>query len=292
MTIRRGLHRFAWFAHPIHDIPQRLGVAILIRRGGFRAQHGGTVHHRGVHVLRDQDGHVAGRSHEFHQDAVLTLGAGHEDGFDLVAGLVHGLDDLVGLQGDEFHGGVVVERQPVDGLVRGEADGGTRHARVGDRGAVAEEVAVEEEVAAQVGDAGGFGFGLHVLEVLIQVVVDVGVVGVGNGHGVLEGWVGFEDVLEELTGGRLAALGHPVARDEDVTIGAPDALDEDRFGGHGDVAGGGPGDGGYTGESLVSVVAGVIGAQGGLFEIDLGADGADPSCIGVDDPTSYCNAGW
>lgn len=148
MAIRRGLDRFARFAHPIHDVPQGLGVAILIRRGGFRAQHGGAVHHRGVNVLRDQDGHVAGRGHEFHQDAVLALGAGHEDGFDLVAGGVHGLDDLVGLQGDEFHGGVVVERQPIDGFVGGEADGGAGHARVGDGGAVAEEVAVEEEVAA------------------------------------------------------------------------------------------------------------------------------------------------
>lgn len=127
---------------------------------------------------------------------------------------------------------------------------------------------------------------------LVQVVVDVGVVRIGDGHGVLEGWVGFEDVLEELAGGRLAALGHPVAGDEDVTIGPPDALDEDGFRGHGDVAGGGTGDGGYTGESLVPVVAGVIGAQGGLFEVDLGADGANPSCIGVDDTASYCNAGW
>ena len=148
MAIRRRLHRFPRFAHPIHDIPQGLGVAMLVRRGGLGAQHGGAVHHRGVDVLRDQDGHVAGRGHEFHQDAILALGAGHEDGFDLVAGLVHGLDDLVGLQRDEFHGGVVVERQPIDGFVGGEADGGAGHARVGDGGAVTEEVAVEEEVAA------------------------------------------------------------------------------------------------------------------------------------------------
>lgn len=209
-----------------------------------------------------------------------------------MAGLVHGLDDLVGLQGDEFHGGVVVERQSVDAFVGGEADGGAGHARVSDGGAVAEQVAVEEKVAAQVGDAGGFGFGLHVLEMLVQVVVDVGVVGVGDGHGVLEGWVGFEDVLEKLAGGGLAAFGHPVAGDENVAVGAPDALDEDGFGGHGDVAGGGTGDGGYTGECLISIVAGVIGAQGGRFEVDLGAYGADPSCIGVDDTASYCNAGW
>lgn len=53
MTIGRGLHRLARFAHPIHDIPQGLGIAILVRRGGLGAQHGGTVHHRGVDILRD-----------------------------------------------------------------------------------------------------------------------------------------------------------------------------------------------------------------------------------------------
>ena len=127
---------------------------------------------------------------------------------------------------------------------------------------------------------------------LVEVVVDVAVVRIGDRHGVLEGWVGFENVLEELAGGRLAALGHPVTGDEDVTVGAPNALDKHGLGGHGDVAGGGTGDGGYTGESLVSVVAGVIRAQGGLFEVDLGADGADPSCIRIDDTASYCNVGW
>ena len=53
--------------------------------------------HGCVHVLGDEDGHVASRGDEFHEDAVLALGAGHEDGFDLVAGFVHRLDDLVGL---------------------------------------------------------------------------------------------------------------------------------------------------------------------------------------------------
>jgi len=67
---------------------------------------------------------------------------------DSVAGVVHGLDDLVGLQGDEFHGGVVVQREAVDGFVVAEADDGACHAWVGDGGAVAEEVAVEEEVPA------------------------------------------------------------------------------------------------------------------------------------------------
>ena len=64
-------------------------------------------------VLRYEHGHVAGRGNEFHEDAVLALGAGHEDGFDLVAGFVHRFDDLVRLQGNEFHCRVVVQRQPI-----------------------------------------------------------------------------------------------------------------------------------------------------------------------------------
>ena len=134
-------------AHAVHDIPQWLRLAVLVSGGGFGAQHGRAVDDCRVDVLGDQHGHIAGRGHEGHQDGVLALGAGHEDGFDLVAGFVHGFDDLVGLQGDEFHGGVVVEGEAVHGLVGGEADDGAGHAGVGDGGAVAEEVAVEEEVA-------------------------------------------------------------------------------------------------------------------------------------------------
>ncbi len=70
----------------------------------------------------------------------------------------------------------------------------------------------------------------------VQVVVDVGVVGLGDAEGLLEGRVGFEDVLEELAGCGLAAFSHPVFGDEDVAVWAPDAGDEDGLGGHGDVA--------------------------------------------------------
>ncbi len=70
----------------------------------------------------------------------------------------------------------------------------------------------------------------------VQVVVDVGVVGLGDAEGLLEGRVGFEDVLEELAGCGLAAFSHPVLGDEDVAVWAPDAGDEDGLGGHGDVA--------------------------------------------------------
>lgn len=100
----------ARLAHAVHDVPQRFGVAVFVRGSGFGAEHGCAMDNGSVHVLRDQHGHVAGRSHERHENAVLTLGAGHEDRFDLVTGLVHRLDDLVRLQGDELHSGVVVER--------------------------------------------------------------------------------------------------------------------------------------------------------------------------------------
>ena len=65
-----------------------------------------------------------------------------------MAGFVHCFDDLVGLQGDEFHSSVVVQREAVLAFVAAEADDGSGHAGVGDGGAVAEEVAIEEEVTA------------------------------------------------------------------------------------------------------------------------------------------------
>ena len=65
-----------------------------------------------------------------------------------MAGGVHCFDDLVGLQGDEFHGSVVVQREAVLAFVAAEADDGSGHSGVGDGGTVAKEVAVEEEVAA------------------------------------------------------------------------------------------------------------------------------------------------
>lgn len=61
-----------------------------------------------MYVLWDEYWHVACRSDERHQDVVLALGARHENGFYLVAGFVHCVDDLVGLERDEFHGGVVI----------------------------------------------------------------------------------------------------------------------------------------------------------------------------------------
>lgn len=63
-----------------------------------------------MHVLGDEDWHVACRSDEGHEDVILALGARHEDGLYLVAGFVHCVDDLVGLERDEFHSGVVVDR--------------------------------------------------------------------------------------------------------------------------------------------------------------------------------------
>jgi len=67
------------------------------------------MHNSRMHVSRDKDRHVAGGSDQRHEDVVLALGSGHEDGGDDVAGSVHCFNDLTGLEGNEFHGGVVVE---------------------------------------------------------------------------------------------------------------------------------------------------------------------------------------
>ena len=206
--------------------------------------------HGRVHVARDQDGHVARGGDERHQDVVLALGAGHEDGGDAVAGGVHGGDDLLRLQRDELHRAEVVQPEAVEALVAAEADDGAGHGGVCDGRAVPEQVAVEEEVAAEVGDAGGAGAGLHVAQVLVQVVVDVCVVLLGHAEGGLVGRVGFEDVFEEFAGGGLAAFGHPVVGDDAVAVGAPDAVDEDGLGGHDEVAGRGAGHGGEAREGL------------------------------------------
>ena len=236
---RRRPHDLPRLAHPVHDAPQILGLAIVsrIRARGFGAQHRGAVADRRMHVARDQDGHVARGRDERHQDVVLALGAGHEDGADFVAGLVHGGDDLVRLEGNELHRAQVVEAEAVEALVAAEADYRAGHGRVRDGGAVPEQVAVEEEVAAQVGDGGCVVAGLHVAQVLVQVVVDVGVVLLRHAEGVLVRGVGFEDVLEELARRGLAAFGHPVVWDDAVAVGAPDAVDEDGLGRHDEVAG-------------------------------------------------------
>jgi len=249
------------------------------------------VAHGGVDVARDEHGHVAGGGDEADEDLVLALRAGHEDGGDAVARAVHGLDDLARLQRDELHRRVVEQREAVDGLVAGHADHGAGHARVRDRRAVAEQVAVEEEVAGQVGDAGGLLLGHHLLQVLVEVVVDVGVVGLGDGDGLVEGRVRLDDVLEQLARRRLPALGHPEAREDGVAVGAPDAGDEDGVGRHGQVAGRRARDGGQAREGLRAVVAGDVGAQLLGAQVDLGAHGADPAGVGVDDAAADGDAG-
>ena len=65
-----------------------------------------------------------------------------------MAGFVHRFDDLVGLQGDEFHSSVVVQREAVHAFIAAKTDDRSGHAGVGDRRAVTEEIAIEEEVAA------------------------------------------------------------------------------------------------------------------------------------------------
>ena len=108
-----------------------------------------------------------------------------------MAGFVHRLDDLVCLQRDELHSGVVVDGETIEGFVAGEADDRASHARIGDWGAVAKEVAIEEKVSAKIGDGRCGGLGLHIFEVLVQVVVNVRVVGFGDAEGLLKGRVSF-----------------------------------------------------------------------------------------------------
>ena len=222
-----GIDRFSGFTHSVHDTPQILGFAtVLLGGSGLGAQHGGAVDDGRVDVARDQDGHVAGGGDEVHQDLVLALGAGHEDAGDLVAGFVHRGDDLVGLEGDEFHGCVVVEGEAVDGFVGRKADYGARHVGVGDWRAVAPEVAVEEEVAAEVGDGGGGVLFFELEEVFVEIVVDISVEGCGKRVGFVEGWMSLERVFEEFARGGLSSFGHPVVRDDGVAVRAPDTFDK------------------------------------------------------------------
>lgn len=193
-----GVDELARFAHAVHDAPEVLGLAVGIGAGGLCAEHGGAVADGGVDVAGDQDGHVAGGGDERHEDVVLALRSRHEDGADLVAGLVHGRDDLQRLQRDELHGAVVVQREAVEGLVARQAHDGAGHGRVRDRRPVAEQVAVEEKVAAQVADRWRRRPLLHVLQVLVEVVVDVARRRLGHGHGLVVRRVRLEDVFQQL----------------------------------------------------------------------------------------------
>ena len=92
-------------------------------------------------------------------------------------------------------------------------------------------------MAAEVGDGGCVGLCLQVFEMFVEVFVDVGVVRVGDGHGMLECWMRLQNMFEELACGGLATLSHPVAGDQHVAIGAPNAFYEDWLWGHGDMAG-------------------------------------------------------
>jgi hypothetical protein len=285
------VNSLARLAQPIHNIPQRLADALLVRASGFGAQHSRAVHDSGVHVPRDHDRHLAGRGDEVHEHVVLALRAGHEDRGEDVAGAVHGFDDLVGLQRDELERAVVGDRQRVHGLVVRQADHGAFHVGVCDRGAVAEQVAVEEVVPAQVRDGRGVDLVLHLAQMLVQVIVNVHVERLRHGHRFLEGRVGFDDVLEQFARRGLAAFGHPVVWDQDVAVGAPDAVDEDGLLAHGQVAGRGSGDGGEAREGLRDVVFGRRVADAGAAEFYFGADGADPAGVGVDYTAADCDGG-
>ena len=171
--IGSGTNELSRLAHAVHDAPQILCLAVSIGTGRFGAEHGGTVADGGVDVAGNEDRHVAGGGDQGHQDVVLALRTGHEDGADLVARVVHRRNDLMRLQRDELHRSVVVQRQPIERLVAGQPNHRSRHGWVCNRRPVAEQIAVEEEVAPQIADRRRRGAFLHVLEVLVEEIVDV-----------------------------------------------------------------------------------------------------------------------
>lgn len=289
--IRCGQDLTTRLTHAVHDRPEILGLTVRVGAGGLCAKHGGAVAYGGVHIARDQDGHVASGGDEADEDIVLALRAGHEDGVDVVAGLVESVDDLLRLQGDELERCVVVDGEAVEALVAGEANDGAGHARVGNGRAVTEQISVEEEVARQIRDARRLALLLHLAQVLVQVVIDVDVVGLGQGRRLVEGRMRFHDVSEQLARGRLPTLGHPEARDDGVAVRAPDARHEDRVGRHGKMARGRACDRGQTGERLTAVIRRGFRVQLVARQVDFGTHCSNPSCIGIDDTTADGNAG-
>lgn len=285
-----GADELAGLAHAVHDAPEVLGLAVGVGAGGLCAEHGGAVADGGVDVAGDQDGHVAGGGDERHEDVVLALRARHEDGADLVAGFVHGRDDLQRLQRDELHRPVVVQGQPVEGLVARQAHDGAGHGRVRDRRAVAKQVAVEEKVAAQVADRGRRAPFLHVLEVLVEVVVDVARRGLGHGHGLVVRRVRLEHVFQQLARRGLPALGHPEVGDDAVPVRAPDARHEDWVLREHQVAGRCAGDGGQARKRLGLIVGRLARVEVVGGQVDFGSYRADPSCVCIDDTTAHSDA--
>ena len=247
-------NRLSGLTHPVHDIPQRLGFTMLVCACGLGTQHGCAVYHCGMDIPGDQHGHVTSRRHEMHENVVLALGSGHEDGADDVAGLVHDFDDLVRLQGNELHGRIVVQCQAVDAAVTAETNNGSFHVGVGDWATIAEEIAVEEKVSSQPTNRWSVRFLCHFSQMLVEVVVDVGVEGLRQGHGLLESRMGFEDVFQKLTRGRLASLSEPVVGDQNISVWAPDTVHKYGLLAHSNVTSRCAGDGGKTGECLRDVV--------------------------------------
>ena len=91
----------------------------------------------------------------------------------------------------------------------------------------------------------------------IEEIVDVGVERFCLGQGGVVGRVCFENVFEKFARGGLAAFCHPEVGDDGVAVWAPDARDEDGFGRHDEVAGGGTSNGRQAGEGLRLVIGSV-----------------------------------
>lgn len=241
----------------------------------------------GMNILRDQNWHVAGRGHESHQNVILALGTGHEDGCDLVAGFVHCFDDLVGLEGDELHRGIVVQSKAIDALIAAEPDDRPGHAGIRDWRPISKKVSIEEEMTSKVGDGWRLGLGLHILEMLVEIVINISIVRLRYAQGLLKGRMGLENMLEKLAGCTLASFGHPVLRNQHISIRPPHPRDKHRLGGHGNVAGGRPCNGCQTSERLSPVILGNFRAELPSAQFHLRSNGPNPTGVGIDHTATY-----
>jgi hypothetical protein len=69
----------------------------------------------------------------------------------------------------------------------------------------------------------------HQLKVSVEEIVDVLVLSLGKGAGLIIGRMDIEHVSKKLSGGGLASFGHPKLREKNVAVRAPDTRYKDRF---------------------------------------------------------------
>jgi hypothetical protein len=121
---------------------------------------------------------------------------------------------------------------------------------------------------------------------LVEVVVDVCVEGLGNTHCLLEGWVGLEDVFQQLACGRLTTFCHPVVWDENIAVWSPDTVNKDGLFRHGQMAGRSSSNSGEASKGLRNVVLVGTGLEVRVRQANLCSDGTDPTSIGINDTST------